>query len=233
MLAVCVCCVREKILEREKARAAKKKKKALAAKKEKKPFTFVSAGMFILLFIATIALVAPAIASAIACVDLSVASRRETAWSCAFSPWSFATLWRLRTSDCAITRTASICPSFAAFFISATSFFSWDWRPMRSRSRSRMARSSWRLFSRRSSVVGIFCRGREEGERRKKKTRSDANAFFFSFLPYSPAGVFRLPKIHDIMAMSWLLREETAASAFWIFKEGKRERKKSFFSLRF
>jgi len=45
-------------------------------------------------------------------------------------------------------------------------------------------------------------------ERKKKKTRSDANASFFLFFLSSPAGVFRLPKIHDIMAMSWFLRED-------------------------
>ena len=174
-------------------------------KPEKKPekslLTFVSAGMFILLFIATIALVAPAIASAIACVDLSVASRRDTAWSCAFRPCSLATECRLRTSDWAMTRTASICPSFAAFLISATSFFSWDWRPMRSRSRSRMARSSWRLFSRRSSgevFFFFFLR-----QRRSRLSDDDevekANAcFFFPFLSFSRALTCgRLPLAKD------------------------------------
>ena len=202
-------------------------------KPEKKPekslLTFVSAGMFILLFIATIALVAPAIASAIACVDLSVASRRDTAWSCAFRPCSLATECRLRTSDWAMTRTASICPSFAAFLISATSFFSWDWRPMRSRSRSRMARSSWRLFSRRSSVGSVYCRERKvDRERERERLRSRATkkrrqgrmrmplfASPLSFSRSSPAGVFRLPKIQDIMGMGscedrwvcvWILR---------------------------
>lgn len=45
----------------------------------------------------------------------------------------------------------TIWPSLAIFLISITSFFSWFCRPVRSRSSSRIDRSSRRLFSRSSS----------------------------------------------------------------------------------
>ena len=206
-------------------------------KPEKKPekslLTFVSAGMFILLFIATIALVAPAIASAIACVDLSVASRRDTAWSCAFRPCSLATECRLRTSDWAMTRTASICPSFAAFLISATSFFSWDWRPMRSRSRSRMARSSWRLFSRRSSgeVFFFFFETEEVEVERRRRGRESECLFFFSLSFFFSSSHLRASSACQRSRTSWRRAlEKGARSAFWISRRERRkreERKKS------
>lgn len=60
---------------------------------------------------------------------------------------------RRRCRPCPSQR-RTICPSFAIFLISIMSFFSCCCSPMRSRSRSRIARSSIRLFSRSSSASG-------------------------------------------------------------------------------
>ena len=75
----------------------------------------VSAGMFMRRFMATIAFVAPRIASPMACVDFSVANLNDTACNCALHPCNLVTECRLRTRDVAMTRTASIWPSVAAF----------------------------------------------------------------------------------------------------------------------
>ena len=52
-------------------------------------------------------LVAPRMASAMACVDFRVAMRNETACSCDLRPYILVTACRLRTSDLAMTLTAS------------------------------------------------------------------------------------------------------------------------------
>ena len=63
-------------------------------------------------------------ASAIACVELSVCMRSETPCSWLLRPWNFVMECRVRMRSLAITRTALIWSCFAIFFMSAMSFFS-------------------------------------------------------------------------------------------------------------
>lgn len=79
--------------------------------------------------------------------SMRASARRST-------PIRNASPFLLRPSCCLTS-----CPSLAIFLISVISFFSWFCSPMRSRSSSRMALSSMRLFSRRISVLLCVQRG--------------------------------------------------------------------------